>query len=88
VNGTEQKQVKHGIWATIWAVWLVIVAVSFAVLETIALVRKADGDTLSENTRTWIGVRRGWKSAGVLGFMAVLVGFVIWFIPHIVWGVW
>lgn len=75
-------------WARIWAVWLVLVAASFAVLETIGLADRRPGDTLSENTRRWLRTDRGWKSAGPLAFIAALVGFVIWFVPHIVWEIW
>lgn len=81
----EQYQSR---WARIWAVWLAIVAASFAVLEGIALVRKKDGDTLSENTRTWIGTDKKWKTWGAAGFAAALIGFVIWFLPHIVFKSW
>lgn len=79
---------QHGPWNKIWGVWVAVVAVSFAILEGIALVRKKEGDTLSENTRTWIRTDKGWKSAGPLAFMAALLAFVVWFIPHIVWEIW
>lgn len=76
-------------WGRIWAAWLFLVALSFALLEGLALIKKAEGDTLSENTRHWLGIRAGkWRTAGAFGFIAVLVGFVVWFIPHIVWQVW
>ncbi|MFC4089341.1 hypothetical protein [Micromonospora sp. GCM10011541] len=76
-------------WAFIWSVWLVLVAVSFAVLEGIGLANRKTGDTLSENTRNWLGIRKGkWRTAGAFGFIAALVAFVAWFIPHIVWQIW
>lgn len=75
-------------WARIWAIWLVVVAASFAILEGIALVKRKPGDTLSENTRRWIRTDKGWKSAGPLAFMAALIAFVVWFLPHIVWEIW
>ncbi|MFG1602859.1 hypothetical protein [Actinoplanes sp. NPDC049265] len=61
---------------------------TFAVLEGIALVRRAPGDTLSENTRHWLGTDRTWKTGGALGFVAALVGFIVWFVPHIVFRSW
>lgn len=88
MTAADKEPPKHGVWATIWAAWLALLAISFAILEGIALWRKAPGDTLSENIRIWIGTKRGWKSAGVLGFIAGLLGFMIWFVPHIVWEVW
>ncbi|WP_326554661.1 hypothetical protein [Micromonospora sp. NBC_01813] len=75
-------------WSWIWTAWLIAVAVSFAVLEGIGLINRKPGDTLSENTRHWLGVDRGWKSAGPIGFIVALVAFVVWFVPHIVWEVW
>ncbi|MFY1688165.1 hypothetical protein [Plantactinospora sp. WMMB782] len=75
-------------WAFIWKIWLFLAAVSFAVLEGISLVQRKPGDTLSENTRRWIRTDKGWKSAGPIAFMAALVAFVVWFIPHIVWEIW
>ncbi|HEY9367549.1 hypothetical protein [Streptomyces sp.] len=75
-----------------WATWLAGVAVSFAVLETIGLLTTADGDTLSEATRRWLGIDpvRPWRIAGSVGFATVLLGFTAWFLPHIVfrWGWW
>ncbi|MDH6462070.1 hypothetical protein M2302_002245 [Micromonospora sp. A200] len=75
-------------WARIWAGWLLVVALSFALLEGLALAKKREGDTLSENTRVWLRTDRGWKSAGPLAFIVALVAFVVWFIPHIVWRLW
>ncbi|MEV1109950.1 hypothetical protein AB0I95_15005 [Micromonospora sp. NPDC049751] len=75
-------------WAACWRVWLALVAVSFAILEGIALYRRKPGDTLSENTRTWLRTDKGWRSAGPLAFIGVLVAFVVWFVPHIVWETW
>lgn len=75
-------------WARTWTIWLAVTAVSFAILETAGLLNKKEGDTLSENTRTWIGTEKTWKTWGALGFVAALVGFVIWFVPHIVFKTW
>lgn len=75
-------------WATIWRAWLVLVAVSFAILEGLALIKRRPGDTLSEATRTWLRTDRGWKSAGPLAFAAALIAFVAWIVPHIIWETW
>lgn len=76
-------------WSRTWAVWLVLVAVSFAILEGAGLVNRKTGDTLSENTRIWLGIRKGqWRTKGALAFIVALLGFVAWFIPHIVWQLW
>lgn len=77
-----------GPWGRIWGWWLAFFALSFAILETIALIDRSTEDTLSENTRRWLGTNKTWKTGGALAFIVALVGFVIWFIPHIVfnWG--
>lgn len=73
-----------------WITWLAAVAVSFAVLESIALATPRAGDTLSENVRRWLGIApvRPWRRWGVAGFLATLVGFTVWFGPHIVLSIW
>lgn len=73
-----------------WIAWLVLTASSFGFLEYKAIANKRDGDTLSENTRRWIGLFS--KSAprrltGAVLFSAVIAGLVGWFIPHIIFGV-
>jgi hypothetical protein len=89
VKTPEQPAPKvQGVWARIWTVWLAVVAATFAVLEGIALVRRQPGDTLSENTRHWLGTDRTWTTWGALGFVIALVGFVVWFVPHIVFNAW
>lgn len=64
-------------WGILWLAWLGF----FGVFETIALRRKAAGDTLSESTR-WVLVRKyvRWPS------LAVWCGFSVWFAHHIWWG--
>jgi hypothetical protein len=75
-------------WAQIWSWWLLIVALSFVLLEGTGLVNRKTGDTLSENTRRWLGIDRTWKTWGAAGFAGALVAFVVWFIPHILWSFW
>ena len=70
-------------WA--WITWAAVTVVSFAVLEAIAILNGRSPDTLSENIRRWIGVEPQSRTRliGVPLFLAVLFGFVAWFVPHI-----
>jgi hypothetical protein len=89
VTAEDPKTARYRtLWAAIWRTWLAVAAMTFAVLETIALIRRQPGDTLSENTRHWLGTDRRWATWGALGFVVALVGFVIWFVPHIVFKAW
>lgn len=75
-------------WA--WAVWGVASFASFLVLELIALTNKAPGDTLSERLREWLGFvpYRPLRRYTLPAFIALTVGFGVWFIPHITLSVW
>lgn len=70
-------------WETGWIVWAVVTGGSFAVMEWLTLRRH---ETLSETLRRWLGVapRKPWRRVGVPAFVAVVLGFAAWFIPHIV----
>ena len=72
-----------------WIAWLATTAGAFAVLETIALVNRRKGDTLSERTRAWLGITppNARRRIAVPVFAAVLILFVCWFLPHIVFDV-
>jgi hypothetical protein len=73
----------------LWAAWLIFIVVTFAVLEGIALVNHRAGDTLSENTRRWIGLyaeHRWVRAAGAGLFAGACFGLVGWFVPHILGG--
>ncbi|MGW2496252.1 hypothetical protein ACWCV2_17340 [Streptomyces pseudogriseolus] len=63
--------------ALLWGAW----AVFFAVYETIALVNRKDGDTLSENTRKLFRIRS--SKAGRAVFTIILGGGAVWFLFHI-----
>lgn len=71
-------------WA--WIVWGAVTLVSFLALEAVALGNKYDGDTLSENIRRWLGIDppRPVRQVAVPLFVSVVVGFIAWFIPHLV----
>ena len=75
-------------WA--WIVWGSVSLGSFAVLETVALANKRDGDTLSENLRRWLGIHpsRPARRFAVPAFVVGLAIFVVWFVPHIVLNIW
>ena len=76
----------------VWAAWLVATFGSFGILEGIGLFTDADGDTLSEGLRFWLGIDpvAPWRPLGVAVFSLALLGFTGWFLPHIVlkWGWW
>lgn len=74
----------------LWLLWIGGVIVTFAVLEGIAIRNKPHGDTLSEYTRRWLGIspRRWHRLLGIPVFTVTAVGFVVWFVPHILLGVW
>lgn len=76
--------------AWVWIAWLVVCLGGFAVLETLALINRRRGDTLSENIRRWLGIDPPNPVAriGIPAFVGVLVIFLIWFIPHIVFQIW
>lgn len=61
-----------------WIAWGLV----FAILETIAILNKTDGDTLSEYTRKWLGVfpKKQWSIVGA----TALLGFLVWFGWHVV----
>ncbi|MEV0616176.1 hypothetical protein AB0I81_22875 [Nonomuraea sp. NPDC050404] len=72
-----------------WIAWLAIAAGGFAVLETVALINRRRGDTLSENIRRWLGITPPsvQRRIAVPVFVAVLVAFICWFLPHIVFDI-
>lgn len=75
--------------AAVWAWFLILVVLVFAVLEGIALANRRDGDTLSENTRRWIRLdhpNRWVRASGAILFAAAAFGLVGWFVPHILGG--
>ncbi|MGW1275503.1 hypothetical protein ACWD4V_00905 [Streptomyces tsukubensis] len=64
-------------WPAIWIIWSCV----FAVFETIALLDKRDGDTLSENVRRLFRTRT--SKAGRALFTVGWCGFSGWFAVHI-----
>jgi hypothetical protein len=77
-------------WDLLWIIWLAVVAAPFAALETIAIVDKRKGNTLTATTRRWLGIDPPNKRRriGIPAFTAALLIFTGWFLPHIVAGWW
>lgn len=77
----------NGVWVTLTAAiaaWLA----AFGVAEGLALAERHEEWTYSAWIRRVLGISpskwyRRWTSAA---FAAVLIGFVAWFVPHIVLG--
>lgn len=64
---------------------MVLVALGFAVPETVALVSTGEGGTLSEMTREWLGMSPD-GTGGTIGWTVltvVLAGFAVWFPVHL-----
>ncbi|AWI33269.1 hypothetical protein DDW44_30805 [Streptomyces tirandamycinicus] len=61
----------------LWTAWVAF----FVVYETIALLNRKDGDTLSENTRGLFRIRR--SKAGRAIFTVAVAGGAVWFLLHI-----
>ena len=62
--------------------WLLWVG-GFVILETIGLITKRNGDTLSERTRQWFRTN---TRVGASIFGVSWVVFAVWFLVHILWG--
>src|SRR5690606_3466383 len=72
-----------------WPLWLVVVALGFAVPETVALVSNGEGGTLSEMTREWLGVGDGQITVGWVVMTVAMAGFAVWFPAHLLrWWPW
>lgn len=74
-----------------WMLYLALVALGFAVPETIALIHAGDGGTLSEASRDWLGISPD-GTGGAVGWTALtvaLVGFAAWYVGHLrKWWPW
>lgn len=60
----------------VWGFWLLY----FVVFETVALIDRREGDTLSENVRKWF---RTSTKRGAWTFRLVWITFAVWFYFHI-----
>lgn len=61
-------------------IWVAIIAVG-VITEVVALVTKAQGDTLSERTRDWFRIRT--SRVGRTIFTVAWIVFSLWFLGHI-----
>lgn len=73
-----------------WSLYLIAVTIGFAVWETAAIVTGHRDRTLTYKIRVWLGIEtkrphRLWAS---IAFTVGLIGFNVWFIPHIIFGWW
>lgn len=74
------------IWAWLWLAWIAV----FAVIEAVALRRRAPGDTLSEHIWLWFGIGEPGKRPTVTGWVrlrrfALLAG-IAWLALHFLTG--
>lgn len=73
-----------------WPWFLAAIVAGFTLWETSAIVQDRREWTLTFKIRTWLGIEtnrphRVWAS---IAFVIALIGFNVWFIPHIVFGWW
>jgi hypothetical protein len=70
-------------WYTFaWIGWIL----AFVVIEAASLLDRRSGDTFSEHVRKWFNIEENGpkRVVGISAFIVIVVGFVAWFIPHIV----
>jgi hypothetical protein len=78
-------------WLTLfWTIWLILLAGGFVAAETVALVSRGRGGTLTEFTKRQLGVspprpRRKWT---VATFTAALVVLTVFLVPHMTYWPW
>lgn len=65
-------------FTVLWIGWLV----AFLVIETVAIIRKERGDTLSEHVWAWFSLRKSKKSLLTYAFAA----FWLWLTIHFLTG--
>lgn len=73
-------------WNVLWALFVIVPLLAFGIFEFLG----RHGHTLSSYVRRWLGISppKPYRRRASLAFVVVLVGFDVWFIPHIVWSVW
>ena len=74
------------IWAWLWIAWIVL----FAGFESIALCRKAPGDTLSEHVWRWFGIGVHGDRPKATGWVRLrrvaLLSSLVWLVLHFLTG--
>ena len=78
----EQKKPGHTKWVVAWLLWGLL----FLIIEGLALFNKEKGDTLSENLRSWGGIKTPERKGAQWGVFAALLVFFVWFPLHILTG--
>lgn len=68
------------VWEGYWLLWFVAVVVTFAIPETIAIIRKERGDTLSE--QVWALLKTSWR----VPLTITLIGGCGWLLLHMLGG--
>jgi hypothetical protein len=78
-------------WLTwVWTAWLILLAGGFVAAETVALLHRGRGGTLTEWTKRHLGVyplrpRRKWT---VATFTTALVVLTVFLVPHMTHWPW
>jgi len=62
-----------------WALWLLL---GFGLVEAAALLRKGEGDTLSEKVREWFATNRKPSGPAQMGRRVALVVALAWLVVH------
>lgn len=72
-----------------WPLYLVLVALAFAVPETVAIVAPGSGGTLSETIREWLGTGGGEVTVGWVVMTVAVLMFGVWWSGHLLsWWPW
>lgn len=73
-----------------WSWYTAAVGIGFAVWETAAIMLGKRQWTFTYKIRQWLGIDpvRPWRLPASIAFSMAMVGFTVWFIPHIVLGWW
>lgn len=71
-----------------WPLYLVLVALAFAIPETVGVVSSGEGGTLTEMTQEWLGVDEGATTVGWVVLTVLIAGFAVWFPIHLRSGWW
>lgn len=68
--------------------WLIFLLGGFLVPETVALIRKRPGDTLSEAVWHWCQVTPGNTFTTWTALHVLVAFFMVWLFVHLVLGYW
>ncbi len=73
-----------------WTWFVILTGGGFAFWETAAIVGGHREWTFTYRIRTWLGIEhpKPWRVPASIAFAVAMVGFTVWFVPHIVFGWW